>query len=62
MRLMVLLIWLLLLFVHVPAQAQALVRSFLPDFLPIATSEPTTLIVTGVALLSLAQIGARRSR
>ncbi len=61
MRLMVLLIWLLLLFAHAPTQAQALVRSLLP-VLPIGTSEPTTLILTGAALLSLAQIGARRSR
>jgi hypothetical protein len=48
---------LLLAVLHAPTQAQALV-SFLPDFF-FSTNEPATLILTGVALLSLSQVGSR---
>jgi hypothetical protein len=49
---------LLLAVLHAPTQAQALVSSFLPDFF-FSTNEPATLILTGVALLSLSQVGSR---
>ena len=53
---------LLLAVVHGPTQAQALVSSFFPDIFPLASSEPATLILTGLALLSLASVGITRSR
>jgi hypothetical protein len=48
---------LLLALLHAPLSAQALVSSFLPDLFPIPTSEPAMLMLTGVALLSLARVG-----
>ena len=48
---------LLLAVLHAPTSAQALMSSFLPDLFPIGTSEPAMLILTGVALLSLARVG-----
>jgi hypothetical protein len=51
---------LLLAVVHAPTQAQALVFSVFQDFFPFSTNEPVTLLLTGVALLSLAQLGGRR--
>jgi hypothetical protein len=53
---------LLLAVVHAPTQAQALVSSFFPDIFPIATSEPAMLLLTGLALLSLASVGSSRQR
>ena len=43
-------------------QAQALVSSFFPDIFPLATSEPVLLLLTGLALLSLASVGSNRQR
>ena len=48
---------LLLAVLHAPTSAPALMSSFLPDLFPIGTSEPAMLILTGVALLSLARVG-----
>jgi hypothetical protein len=54
---------LLLAVVHAPSQAQALVFSVFQDLLPFSTTnEPITLFLTGVALLSLAQLGRPRSQ
>ena len=54
---------LLLAVLHAPTQAQALLFDFLPaDFLPLNTSEPITLLLTGVALLGLARVGLPTSR
>jgi hypothetical protein len=54
---------LLLVVVHAPTQAQALVFSVFQDLLPFSTTtEPITLFLTGVGLLSLAQVGRSRSR
>jgi hypothetical protein len=45
-----------------PTPAQALVFSVFQDFLPFGvTSEPASLLLVGVALLSLAQLGHRRA-
>jgi hypothetical protein len=56
------LLLLLLAVVHAPRQAQALVSSFFPDIFPLATSEPVLLLLTGLALLSLASVGSNRPR
>ena len=50
----------LLAVLHTPSSAQALMSSFLSDFFPFGTSEPGMLFLTGVALISIARIGARR--
>jgi len=45
-----------------PTPAQALVFSVFQDFLPFGvTSEPASLLLVGLALLSLAQLGHRRA-
>jgi hypothetical protein len=60
MRRMVALSMVLMLAVlHAPLSAQAFMSSFLPDLFPLGTSEPAMLVLTGVALLSLAGIGKR---
>jgi hypothetical protein len=47
---------------HAPTPAQALVFSVFQDILPFGiTSEPVSLFLTGLALLSLAQLGNRRT-
>ena len=52
---------LLLAVVHAPSQAQALVFSVFQDLFPFGTTnEPITLVLTGIALLSLAQLGRPR--
>jgi hypothetical protein len=56
------LLLLLLAVVHAPRQAQALVSSFFPDIFPLATSEPVMLLLTGLALISLASVGSNRPR
>jgi hypothetical protein len=56
------LLLLMLAVVHVPTQAQALVSSFFPDIFPLATSEPVMLLLTGIALISLASVGSNRPR
>ena len=48
---------LLLAVLHAPTSSQALMSSLLPDLFPMGTSEPAMLILTGVALLSLARVG-----
>ena len=48
---------LLLAVIHAPSQAQALVFSVFGDLFPFSTNEPMTLLLTGVALLSLAHFG-----
>jgi hypothetical protein len=53
---------LLLAVVHAPGSAQALVFSLFPDILPLGAHEPMALLVTGVALLTLAQVGRSRAR
>ena len=53
---------LLLAVMHAPTQAQALVFSVFGDIFPFSTSEPVMLFLTGVALLSLAQLGRPNSR
>ena len=53
---------LLLAVLHAPTQAQALVSSFFPDIFPLASSEPILLLLTGLALLSLASVGTNRPR
>ena len=53
---------LLLAVVHAPTQAQALVSSFFPDIVPVDTSEPVTLLLTGAALLSLSSVCTSRQR
>lgn len=55
-RAVALLMVLLLAVVHAPTSAQALMSSFLPDLFPLGTSEPAMLLLTGLALLSLARI------
>jgi len=45
---------------HTGTQAQAFVFSFFPDF--VSTSEPAILLLTGVALLTLARLGVPRNR
>ncbi len=56
-KILALLTLLLLAVVHAPTQAQALVSSLFPDIFPLATSEPAMLLLTGLALLSLASLG-----
>ena len=51
--------FLLLAVLHAPTPAQAVVYSFFPD---LGSSEPVTLFLTGVALLSLARVGVTRGR
>ena len=58
-RIMASIALLLLAVIHGPSQAQALVFSLLPFG---TTSEPITLFLTGMALLSLAQLGRPRSQ
>jgi hypothetical protein len=57
---------LLLALLHAPPQAQALFLDFLPaDLLQLGASEPVTLTLTGLTLLSLARLSAppdRRAR
>jgi hypothetical protein len=53
---------LLLVVMHGPTQAQALVFSVFGDLSPLTTNEPAMLFLTGVALLSLAQLGRPNSR
>jgi hypothetical protein len=54
---------LLLAVVHAPSQAQALVFSVFQGLVPFSTTnEPITLFLTGIGLLSLAQLGRPRSR
>ena len=55
-RAIALLIVLLLAMLHAPSSAQALVSSLLPDLFAIGTTGPTTLLVTGLALLSLGRV------
>ena len=57
---MALLTLLVLATLHGPTQAQALVYSWFPDLLTLGASEPATLFVTGMALLTLARIGTAR--
>jgi hypothetical protein len=48
---------LLLAVLHAPTQAQALLADFLPaDWIHLGSSEPVTLLLTGLALLSLARV------
>jgi hypothetical protein len=51
---------LLLAVTHAPTQAQALVFSVFGDLFPFSTNEPAMLVLTGVALLSLAHAGRPR--
>ena len=60
-RVLASLLVLLLAVVHAPTQAQALVFSVFGDFLPFNTNEPGMLFLTGLALLSLSQLGRRES-
>jgi hypothetical protein len=46
----------LLAVLHAPSSAQALRSALLPDFFSFGTSEPVTLLLTGIALLSLARV------
>jgi hypothetical protein len=50
---------LLLAVVHAPTQAQALVFSVFQDLFPFGANEPGMLFLTGLALLSLSQLGRR---
>jgi hypothetical protein len=51
--------FLLLAVLHAPTPAQAVVYSIFPD---LGSSEPVTLFLTGVALLSMARVGITRHR
>jgi hypothetical protein len=54
---------LLLALLHAPPQAQALFFDFLPvDLAEFGASEPVTLALTGLALLSLARLSAPSDR
>ena len=54
---------LMLVVLHAPPQAQALFFDFLPaDLVQLGASEPVTLALTGLALLSLARLSARSDR
>ena len=58
---------LMLVVLHAPTQAQALMPSFFlglfpSDLLAVGTSEPMTLLLTGVALLGLSRVGTPRHR
>jgi hypothetical protein len=55
-------IWLLLLVLHAPTQAQAVVFSLFPEFLAFNASEPAMLVLTGTALIVLARIGVSKRR
>ena len=62
-RLIASLALLMLVVVHAPSPAQALMFSMFQDLLPFSTTnEPITLFLTGIGLLSLAQLGRPRSR
>jgi hypothetical protein len=61
-RVLVPLIWLLLIVLHAPTQAQAVVFSLFPDFLALNGSQPAVLFVTGVSLILLANFGPARRR
>jgi hypothetical protein len=56
------LIWLLLIVLHAPTQAQAVVFSLFPDFLSFNATESAMLVLTGVALVALAKVGVPRRR
>jgi CBS-domain-containing membrane protein len=56
-RAVALLMMFLLAVLHAPSSAQALMSSFLPDLFPLGTTEPAMLLLTGIALLSLARVG-----
>jgi hypothetical protein len=56
-RTVALLMMLLLAVLHAPSSAQALMSSLLPDLFQFGTSEPAMLLLTGIALLSLARVG-----
>lgn len=45
--------------VHAPTPAQALVFSVWQDLFPFTTNEPGLLVLTGITLLSLSQLGRR---
>jgi hypothetical protein len=54
---------LLLALLHAPPQAQALFFDFLPaDLVQLGASEPVTLALTGLTLLSLARLSALSER
>ncbi|MGH7325157.1 MAG: hypothetical protein ACREJ9_10995 [Candidatus Rokuibacteriota bacterium] len=54
---------LLLALFHAPGQAQALLFDFLPaDWLQLGSSEPVTLILTGIALVSLGRVSLISAR
>jgi hypothetical protein len=54
---------LLLALLHAPPQAQALFFDFLPaDLVQLGASEPVTLALTGLTLLSLARLSAPSER
>lgn len=65
MRALAPLMLLLLVLLHAPTQAQALMPSFVASLLPpdlLASNEPVALLLTGLALLGLSRVGAPRSR
>lgn len=54
---------LMLAVLHAPTQAQALFFDLLPaDLFQLSPSEPVTLLITGIALLSLARVGIASGR
>lgn len=54
---------LLLAVLHAPNQAQALLFDFLPaDWVQLGSSEPVTLVLTGLALLSLGRVSVSGAR
>jgi hypothetical protein len=59
-RLLAVLIWLLLVVLHAPTPAQAVMYSFFPDLF--ASHAPATLAITGIALLTLPRLAVRRRR
>ncbi|HEU5323384.1 MAG TPA: hypothetical protein VFX28_21425 [Methylomirabilota bacterium] len=62
-RLLALMTLLLLAVVQAPTQAQALMYVFFPDIFTFGTTnEPAMLLLTGLALLSLAGLGRPRPR
>lgn len=61
-RIVALLVLLLLAVVHTPWQAQAVVFSVFSDYLALPAGEPGMLILTGIALITLAQLGRPRAR
>lgn len=53
----------LLALLHAPNQAQALFFDFLPaDWVQLGSSEPVTLVLTGLALLSLGRLSVNGAR